>query len=341
MHQLHRVQRDFGDLLHNMQQTSWPTRSTASSTTAAPLLRGAHDATPGDRAPPSRSFEAIDEIALVAVPGVTDAAARDAILAHCAVATRPLRHPRQRRDHRQDADGDACPHARDTNYAAFYFPWIQVFDPATRQVRRQRLRLRAAERPHGRHLRAGRHRPRGVHKAPANEIVRGALGARSTRSARPSRTASTRIGINCIRDLNGNIRVWGARTLGGDANAECKYINVRRLFLFLRESIDEGTQWVVFEPNDQPLWAKITRNVTAFLTNVWRDGRAVRRDARAGVLRQVRRRDQPAGGARPGPGGHRDRRAPSSSRPSSSSSASASGPGRASERQDAVRGWSR
>jgi hypothetical protein len=79
-------------------------------------------------------------------------------------------------------------------------------------------------------------------------------------------------GINCIRDLNGNIRVWGARTIGGDANGEWKYVNVRRLFLFLRESIDEGTQWVVFEPNAPNLWAKITRNITAFLTNVWRTG---------------------------------------------------------------------
>lgn len=79
-------------------------------------------------------------------------------------------------------------------------------------------------------------------------------------------------GINCIRNLNGNIRVWGARTIGGDANGDWNYINVRRLFLYLRESIDEGTQWVVFEPNDPSLWAKITRNITAFLTNVWRDG---------------------------------------------------------------------
>lgn len=64
----------------------------------------------------------------------------------------------------------------------------------------------------------------------------------------------------------------GARTIGGDVNADLKYINVRRLFNFIRESIDEGTRWVVFEPNDMSLWQKIRRNVTAFLTNVWRDG---------------------------------------------------------------------
>ena len=72
--------------------------------------------------------------------------------------------------------------------------------------------------------------------------------------------------------FNGNLKVWGARTLGGDGNGEFKYINVRRLFNFLRESIDEGTQFTVFEPNAPPLWQKIRRSVTAFLTNVWRDG---------------------------------------------------------------------
>jgi hypothetical protein len=72
--------------------------------------------------------------------------------------------------------------------------------------------------------------------------------------------------------MNDRITVWGARTIGGDANTDLKYINVRRTLLFLRESIDEGTQWVVFEPNDRSLWAKIVRNVTAFLTTVWRAG---------------------------------------------------------------------
>jgi phage tail sheath protein FI len=79
-------------------------------------------------------------------------------------------------------------------------------------------------------------------------------------------------GVNVIRGFDGNIKVWGARTLGGDDNGEFKYINVRRLMNFLRESIDEGTQFVVFEPNSPALWQKIIRTVSAFLTNVWRDG---------------------------------------------------------------------
>jgi phage tail sheath protein FI len=79
-------------------------------------------------------------------------------------------------------------------------------------------------------------------------------------------------GVNAIRTMNGNIRVWGARTLGGQDNGEYTYVSVRRLLIYLRESIDRGTQWVVFEPNAKPLWKKIIRSVTAFLTGVWRDG---------------------------------------------------------------------
>jgi phage tail sheath protein FI len=112
---------------------------------------------------------------------------------------------------------------------------------------------------------------RGVHKAPANEVVFGALGL-AQKISKNQQDGLNPKGINCIRDLNGNIRVWGARTIGGDMNGEFKYINVRRLFLFLRESIDEGTQWTVFEPNTPDLWARIRRNVIAFLTNVWRSG---------------------------------------------------------------------
>ena len=78
-------------------------------------------------------------------------------------------------------------------------------------------------------------------------------------------------GFNVIRRINGAIRVWGARTIGGDAN-EVKYVSTRRLMIFIRESIDEGTQFVVFEPNTPETWAIIRRNVGAFLTNVWRDG---------------------------------------------------------------------
>jgi len=209
-------------------------------------------------------FEAIDEIALVAVPGATAVEIQNAVVAHCA----------KMGDRFAILDGQAATEfsagniqgaTGDSNYAALYFPQIEVFDPTTND--------RAFVPPSG-HI-AGIYAridtERGVHKAPANAVVRGAVGLEH-RLSRADQEGLNPAGINLIRDLNGNLVVWGARTLGGDANAEWKYINIRRLFLFLRESIDEGTQWAVFEPNDTALWAKITRNVTAFLTNVWRSG---------------------------------------------------------------------
>ena len=78
-------------------------------------------------------------------------------------------------------------------------------------------------------------------------------------------------GVNCLRAFPGiGIRVWGART--SSTNTLWKYINVRRLFLFIEESIEEGTQWVVFEPNDHKLWARVRQTITQFLTTVWRNG---------------------------------------------------------------------
>ena len=102
-----------------------------------------------------------------------------------------------------------------------------------------------------------------------------------------------RNGINCIRAFPGRgIRIWGARTLSSDP--EWRYINVRRLFNFVSESIMTGTQWSVFEPNDPRLWTSLTISVGNFLKRRLAQRRAVRVDARRGVLRQVRRRDEPA-----------------------------------------------
>ncbi len=227
-------------------------------------------------------FAAIDEIAIVAAPGLTDAAVRAAIVAHCKQATGDRFAIFDSPEAVETAgnldltlldpsnEGNVLPDNSD--HAAFYFPWIQVFDPATKIRNPQGGGLRYVP-PCG-HI-AGIYARvdtnRGVHKAPANEPVLGALGLRYSIS-KAQQDGLNPQGVNCIRDLNGNIRVWGARTIGGDANGEWKYISVRRLFLFLRESIDEGTQWVVFEPNTSDLWARITRNVSAFLTNVWRAG---------------------------------------------------------------------
>jgi hypothetical protein len=111
---------------------------------------------------------------------------------------------------------------------------------------------------------------RGVHKAPANEIVRGALNV-TYRLTRAEQGMLNQEGINCIRLFGREgIRVWGARTLADDP--EWRYLNVRRLFNMIKESIARSTRWIVFEPNDPTLWKSIRRDAAAFLTILWRDG---------------------------------------------------------------------
>jgi phage tail sheath protein FI len=230
-----------------------------------------------------RTFEPIDEIAIVTAPGVTDTNVRSAIITHCANTTGDrfavFDSPEKVEDDQgfldlTQLDPSNTNHIlpANSNYAAFYFPWIQVFDPATRTITPTGDGRRYV--PPSGHV-AGIYarvdNSRGVHKAPANEPIFGALGLKYNIS-RNQQDGLNPQGVNCIRNLNGGIHVWGARTLGGDQNGEFRYLNVRRLFLFLRESIDEGTQFTVFEPNNPSLWASITRNVTAFLTTVWRSG---------------------------------------------------------------------
>ena len=109
-----------------------------------------------------------------------------------------------------------------------------------------------------------------MHKAPANEIVRGAISL-ELNLTRAEHDQLNPIGINCIRTFPGRgIRVWGARTLSSDP--AWRYLNVRRLFNYIEESILLGTQWVVFEPNDLDLWERVKRTIGAFLVRTWRDG---------------------------------------------------------------------
>jgi phage tail sheath protein FI len=153
---------------------------------------------------------------------------------------------------------------KDSKYAAFYYPWIEVFDP---------LKKGPGQVPPGGYMAgiyARSDQERGVHKAPANEVVRGATDVEFKITKGEQDILNPR-GVNCIRAFPARgIRVWGARTTSSDPL--WKYINVRRLFLFLEESIDEGTQWVVFEPNDEKLWARVRQTITQFLTRVWKDG---------------------------------------------------------------------
>ena len=153
---------------------------------------------------------------------------------------------------------------KDSKYAAFYYPWIEVYDPLTKSNKQI---------PPGGYIAgiyARSDQERGVHKAPANEIVRGVLKIEFNLSKADQALLNPR-GVNCIRSFIGRgIRVWGARTISSDSL--WKYINVRRLFIYVEESIEEGTQWVVFEPNDEKLWARVKQTIIAFLTRVWRDG---------------------------------------------------------------------
>ena len=115
-----------------------------------------------------------------------------------------------------------------------------------------------------------------------------------------------KVGINCIRSFPGRgIRIWGARTLSSDP--EWRYINVRRLFNYVAESIMEGTQWSVFEPNDEKLWIQLRIAVSNFLTRTWSEGALFGSTPSRGVLRQVRRGDEPARGHRGRAGHLRDR----------------------------------
>ncbi|GGT50670.1 phage tail sheath subtilisin-like domain-containing protein [Streptomyces purpureus] len=223
-------------------------------------------------------LEAVDEVSMVAVPDLMAAYQRGAIdleavkavqlglIAHCelmgdrvaVIDPPPGLNARQIRVWRQETAG------YDSKYAALYYPWIKAFDPATGQTRTI---------PPSGHIAgiwARNDFERGVHKAPANEVVRGAVDL-EIQITRGEQDLLNPIGVNCIRAFPGRgIRVWGARTLSSDP--AWRYLNVRRYFNYLEESILIGTQWVVFEPNDHALWARIRRNVSAFLVNEWRNG---------------------------------------------------------------------
>jgi Bacteriophage tail sheath protein len=151
----------------------------------------------------------------------------------------------------------------DSKYAALYYPWIKVPGP-------DGAPLAVPPCGHIAGVYARSDNERGVHKAPANEVIRGALEA-TTAITKGEQDTLNPTGVNCIRSFSGRgLRVWGARTLSSDA--AWRYVNVRRLFNYVEKSIERGTQWVVFEPNDPDLWARIKRDVEAFLTGVWREG---------------------------------------------------------------------
>lgn len=223
-------------------------------------------------------LEAVEDVTTVAVPDLMSAyerglldldgvlAVQQGLIAHCELMgdrvavldPPPGLSPQEVAVWRSERAG------YDSKYAALYYPWIDVADPSTGRV------SPVPPSGHVAGIWARNDDQRGVHKAPANEVVRGAVSLR-TQLTKGEHDRLNPIGVNCIRAFPGRgIRVWGARTLASDP--AWRYLNVRRLFNYLEESILAGTQWVVFEPNDDALWARIRRTVSAFLVNEWRKG---------------------------------------------------------------------
>ncbi|HMV13478.1 MAG TPA: phage tail sheath subtilisin-like domain-containing protein [Nitrosomonas sp.] len=213
-------------------------------------------------------FAAIDEIAIVAVPGATTKPIHAALLDHCL----------QLGDRVAILDGvkDADPPTADNispegrsekgSYGAIYFPWIKVSNPLKKNET-----ITVPPSGHIAGIYARNDARRGVHKAPANEVVLGALGLEK-RISKAIQNDLNPEGVNVIREFGREIKVWGGRTRADSGHSEYQYISTRRYMNFLRESIDEGTQWVVFEPNSHSLWQRISRTLTDFLTNQWRQG---------------------------------------------------------------------
>ena len=223
-------------------------------------------------------LEAVDEVTMLSVPdlmsvyeqGIIDLeglqAVQLAMLAHCELMgdrvaildAPPGLNAQQVKEWRVDKAG------YDSKYATLYWPWIKVFDPLSGQARF------VPPSGHVAGIWARNDDTRGVHKAPANEVVRGAISL-ALNLTKAEHDQLNPNGINCIRAFPGRgIRVWGARTISSDP--AWRYLNVRRLFNYVEESIFEGTQWVVFEPNDIRLWGRVKRTINSFLLRVWRDG---------------------------------------------------------------------
>jgi phage tail sheath protein FI len=225
-------------------------------------------------------LEALDDVTMVCVPDLMSAylaggidldgvkAVQTAVVNHCErmkyrfaiLDAPPKMNPQEIGNWRQTGAG------YDSKYGALYYPWIAVTNPSGANG----ASVLVPPCGHIAGVYARTDNERGVHKAPANEVVAGALGL-ELNVTKGEQDGLNPMGVNCIRAFPGRgIRVWGARTLSSDPS--WRYINVRRLFNYVEASVERGTQWVVFEPNDQDLWARVRRDISAFLRMVWRSG---------------------------------------------------------------------
>jgi len=221
-----------------------------------------------------QALKNIEEVSIVAVPGRTATALQGALITHCEeMRFRFAVLDSQRPPLDAIADVRAQRQQFDTKYAALYYPWLLIPQPFP-TVPGPALPYMMPPAGHMVGVYARTDIERGVHKAPANEVVRGIVGLqRSLSKGEHDILNPYPVNINVIRDFRSNgrgIRAWGGRVITSDS--DWKYINVRRLMIFIEQSIERGLQWVVFEPNVEPLWARVVRTITNFLRTVWRNG---------------------------------------------------------------------
>lgn len=220
-----------------------------------------------DKGPAKRTglcaFKGIEEVSMVAAPGFTSKVVHQLLSDHASECGDRM------------AILDGCeelgevqlhefPRIGDSKDSALYWPWISVFDESTKKT------TFVPPSGHVMGVAARVDSERGVHKAPANEVIRGALGLKYSLTRNEQALLNPR-GINLIRDFDDmGIRIYGARTLSADP--EWKYLNVRRLFQVAKQSITKGSEWVVFEPNNEQLWGSIARNIRAYLKTLYNQG---------------------------------------------------------------------
>lgn len=213
------------------------------------------------------AFREISNVSIMAIPGITSAPVQLALVAHCqnlqnrfAVLDMPLElsKPMDLLAHREIVDSD---------FAAMYHPWLQVYD----MMQKKPSYIPPSGAICGIYARTDI--SRGVHKAPANEVVNNCMGL-SCIYNKGEQDLLNPAGVNLIRALPGQgIRVWGGRTCS--SNPLWKYINVRRLFIYLEETIRSNTSWAVFEPNDEVLWNRVRQTIVSFLRDMYRSGALV------------------------------------------------------------------
>lgn len=211
-----------------------------------------------------QAFVDNDMVSIMAVPGVTDPNVQLSLVAHCELLASRFAVLDVPRDAKKIDDIIAHRELFDSTYAALYHPWLMVFDP----LDKRNIAIPPSGSVMGIFARSDNER--GVHKAPANEVVRACVGLDCNFNKGEQDILNPK-GVNLIRAFPGmGIRVWGARTVSSDGS--WKYVNVRRLFIFIEESIKANTNWAVFEPNDETLWVRVKRTIEVFLTGLWRNG---------------------------------------------------------------------